>query len=282
MHIRKLLLAATAVTILAVASFSGGLMGQSNAIDGVKVTLPHPVQIGDRVLDPGEYEIRRASNVTDQIVKIFNNDKMVHETNVLTIPNEAKDTPEESKVILHHIGDKYYFDKIWIHGKDTAWEFPLPERVRAEQRELALTIPARYEATSTESSQVAQFEPARSATPNGLAAELDSLAAQQDREQQAALAESERANRAEQDRQAELERQAALDRDRVAALQPEPAPALPTERSEAEESIAPAPETRSESPEQLPETATNWLGFVIGGILLLTASFFLRPAMSQE
>jgi len=270
MHIRKLLLAVTAVSILAFATFSGGLMGQG-LVDGIKVTLPHPVTVGDKVLDPGEYEIRRASSVADQIVKIFNNDKMVYETNVLTIPNEAKDTPEESKVILHHIGDKYYFDKIWIHGKDTAWEFPLPSRARAEQREIAETIPARYEPQQL--AEVVQSE-----TPNGLAAELDALASQQDREQQAALAESERANREERERQAALDRQAELDR--LASLRVEPAPSLPTERSEAE-AIAPAPEPQSESPEQLPETATNWLSFVIGGILLVTASFFLRPARAE-
>jgi hypothetical protein len=286
MHLRKLLLAVTAVTVVALATFSGGLMGQG-LVDGIKVTLPHPVTIDDRVLDPGEYEIRRVSMHQDNALRIFNKDKMVYETNVLTIPAEAKETPEETKVILHHIGDRYYFDKIWMHGKDYAYEFVLPERVRAEQRELALTIPARFEST-----QVAQ----QTEEPQiGLSNQLDALAAQQERDQQsAALADSERANAEEQERlvrerQAEFDRQAQLDREeaernRVAALRPEPAPApapaLATEESEAVE--APTQIAAVQEPEELPATATNWLAYFIGGVLLLTGSLFLRPAHARE
>jgi hypothetical protein len=287
MHFRKLLLAVTAVTVVALATFSGGLMGQG-LVDGIKVTLPHPVTIDDKVLDPGEYEIRRVSAHQDNALRIFNKDKMVYETNVLTIPAEAKETPEETKVILHHIGDRYYFDKIWMHGKDYAYEFVLPERVRAEQRELALTIPARFEST-----QVAQQieEP-----QIGLSNQLDALAAQQERDQQtASLAASERANAEEQERlarerQAEFDRQAQLDREaadreaaernRVAALRPEPAPALATEESQAAET--PTQIASVQEPEELPATATNWLAFVVGGVLLLTLSLFLRPAHARE
>jgi hypothetical protein len=53
---------------------------------------------------------------------------MVYETNVITIPTERKETPEDSKVILHHIGDEYYFDTIWIQGRSFGYQFVLPER----------------------------------------------------------------------------------------------------------------------------------------------------------
>jgi hypothetical protein len=286
MHIRKLLLAVTTVAIVALATFSGGLMGQG-LVDGIKVTLPHPVTIDDKVLDPGEYEIRRVSMHQDNALRIFNKDKMVYETNVLTIPAQAKETPEETKVILHHIGDRYYFDKIWMHGKDYAYEFVLPERVRAEQRELALTIPARFEST-----QVAQVEEPQVGLSDrldaiaaqqdrepqvGLSDRLDIIASQQERDQQAlALVESERL-RAEEEERLVRERQAEFDRQ--AALRPEPAPALATEESEAAESPT---QIAAAQPEELPATATNWLAFVVGGVLLLTLSLFLRPAHARE
>jgi hypothetical protein len=290
MHSRKLLLAVTTVAIVALATFSGGLMGQG-LVDGIKVTLPHPVTIDDRVLDPGEYEIRRVSMHQDNALRIFNKDKMVYETNVLTIPAEAKETPEETKVILHHIGDKYYFDKIWMHGKDYAYEFVLPERVRAEQRELALTVPARFEST-----QVAQVEEPQVGLANqldavaaqqdsepqiGLANQLDALAAQQDRDRQsAALAESERFAAIDSERQVR-ERQAEFDQQ--AALRPEPA--LATEESEVRsESLERESPTQiaAVQPEELPATATNWLAFFLGGSLLLTLSLFFRPAHARE
>jgi hypothetical protein len=285
MHFRKLLLVVIAV---AAVTFSVGLRGQG-LTDGIKVDLPHPVTIGDKVLEPGEYEIRRPSSANRDILQIFNKDKMVYETNVLTVATgpDAKD-PRETKVVLHHIGDAYYFDKIWMEDKNYGWEFPLPERARALQRETALNIPARYEAVqqSSSSSQVSQADPGP-----GLAAQLDAIAAQQDSEQQAlALADSERAERERQaqldrDRQADLDRQAQLDReraerDRVAALQPEPAPVTPPQ---SEARVEPQAELSvSETPEQLPKTATNWLALVIGGFALVTLSFFARPAKAQE
>ena len=139
MRFSKLFLVVIAVAIV---TFSVGLRGQG-LVDGIKVTLPEPVTVGDKVLEPGEYEIRRPSSVNRDILQIFNKDKMVYETNVLTVATgpDAKD-PKETKVILHHIGDAYYFDKIWMEDKNYGWEFPLPERARALQRETALNVPA--------------------------------------------------------------------------------------------------------------------------------------------
>jgi hypothetical protein len=289
MHFRKLLVVVFAI---AVATFSVGLKGQG-LIDGIKVDLPHPVTIGDKVLEPGEYEIRRPSSANRDILQIFNKDKMVYETNVLTVATGPDDKdPRETKVVLHHIGDAYYFDKIWMEDKNYGWEFPLPDRARALQREAALNVPAaRYEAATQSSAlQAPQENPGP-----GLAAQLDAIAAQQDREQQqAALTESQ--NQAERDRQAqldrerqaELDRQAQLDRERaqrdqVAALQPEPAAAAPIQsETRVTESQTRSDQSLSEVPEQLPETATNWLALALGGCVLLTLSFFARPARARE
>jgi len=275
MHFRKLLLVVFAV---AAVTFSVGLRGQG-LIDGIKVTLPQPVTVGDKVLDPGEYEIRRPSSTNRDIIQIFNKDKMVYETNVLTVATgpDAKD-PKETKVVLHHIGDAYYFDKIWMEDKNYGWEFPLPERARALQREAALNVPARYE--TAQSNQVAEVH-----TGPGLAAELDAVIAQDDREQALALADSEKAEherqeQLERDRQAQLDRDREAERDRqsqVAALQPEPAPVTPSQSAQVTE----PQQSISQTPEQLPETATNWLALVMGGFVLLTLSVFARPARAQ-
>jgi len=278
MHLRKLLLVVIALTI---ATFSVGLRGQG-LIDGIKVTLPEAVTVGDKVLQPGEYEIRRPSSANRDILQIFNKDKVVYETNVLTVPTgpDAND-PKETKVILYHIGNAYYFDKIWMEDKNYGWEFPLPERVRALQRETAVNIPARYEtlASAPESTPAVHEGP-------GLAAQLDAVADLQDRDQQAAL-DAERARheadearerqaRADRDRQDELDQQAQLDRNRVAALQPEPTPVIPSQSA-----AEPQSNIQRDTPEQLPETATNWLGFVLGGCLMLTLSLFLRPRAQE-
>ena len=287
MHFRKLLLVVIAVTAV---TFSVGLQGQG-LIDGIKVDLPHPVTIGDKVLEPGEYEIRRPSSANRDILQIFNKDKMVYETNVLTVATGPDDKdPKETKVVLHHIGDAYYFDKIWMEDKNYGWEFPLPDRARALQREAALNVPAaRFEPEA----QVSVSSPVAPAYQGpGLAAQLDAIAAQQGREQEQALAlaDSERAERERQeqldrDRQAELDRQAQLDReradrDRVAALQPEPAPVAPVQSEARVE--AQSERSISDAPEERPRTATNWFALVIGGFALITLSYFARPASVRE
>jgi hypothetical protein len=58
------------------------------------------------VLDPGEYEIRRPSSTNDQVLRFFSNDKFRYQTIAQMIPAESEKPPEETKVILHHIGDK--------------------------------------------------------------------------------------------------------------------------------------------------------------------------------
>jgi len=285
MHLRKLLIVIIAV---AAVTFSVGLRGQG-LIDGIKVTLPQPVTVGDKVLDPGEYEIRRPSSANRDILQIFNKDKMVYETNVLTVATGPDDKDaKETKVVLHHIGDAYYFDKIWMEDKNYGWEFPLPERARALQRESALNVPARADTAQSSSNQVAQVDPGP-----GLGAQLDAVIAQEERDQNAlALADQSKAERdrqeqLERDRQAQLDRdrQDQLDRDRIAAVQPEPAPVAPSQSdarvTEPQQSISAPQQSNSEIPEQLPETATNWFALVIGGFALVTLSFFFRPAKAQ-
>lgn len=267
MNLRNPLFAAVGVVIM---SFAVVVWSQG-VTDGIKVTLPQPVTLGDQVLDPGEYEIRRASTTTDQVLQIFSNDKMRYQAVVITIPTLGKETPEESKVVLHHIGDKYYFDKIWMEGKTYGYEFVLPEEAKSLQRELALDVPARYEPAPAAPEQVAQVD-------QQAEAERAAQSARQAEADRATQAERERQAQLERERQAQLERerQAQAERDRIASVQTERgvAPSTPDSR------VAQA--RQDETRDQLPATASNWLAFFVGGVILLTLSALLRPARRQE
>ena len=61
---------------------------------------------------------------------------------LLTLDNR---TPEDTKVVLHHYGNDYYFDKVWIQGKDYGYEFPLPDSVKSRMRERTEAVRATYE-----------------------------------------------------------------------------------------------------------------------------------------
>ena len=296
MNPRNLFLAVTAVIVLG-ASYT---LKSQGLIDGIKVTLPEPVTVGDVVLDPGQYEIRRASTATDQVLRIFSNDKLKWQTNVLTIPTLGKDTPEETKVILHHIGDKYYFDKIWMEGKDYGYEFVLPDRVRALQKELAVSVPAQYESAKAETAESAAVapvstpsdsQPAQVANADQDKPSDDALAAEAKAQHEAAEREereSERLAKAEHERQEQLarDREAALDRDRVAALQPQEQQPVTPNNADARQDRDSSGIQNNAKPDhpqdQLPATASNWFAYVLGGSLLLAMGGFFRKTRTQE
>ena len=59
-----------------------------------------------------------------RVLLIYSDNGMKFETSAMTIPALDQNTPEHTRVILHHFGNDYYFDKVWIQGKDYGYEFP--------------------------------------------------------------------------------------------------------------------------------------------------------------
>src|SRR3954464_11822216 len=112
---------------------------QGPMYDRVNVNLPYSVSIGERTLPPGDYVIQqlRDQGGGSRVLLIYSDNGMQFETSGMTIPAlEGNNvTQENTRVILHHFGNDYYFDKVWIQGKDYGYEFPLPDSVKARERE---------------------------------------------------------------------------------------------------------------------------------------------------
>jgi hypothetical protein len=121
---------------------------QGPLYDRVNVNLPYSVTVGDRTLPPGDYVIQqlRDQGGNSRVLLIYSDNGMKFETSAMTIPALDQNTPENTKVILHHFGNDYYFDKVWIQGKDYGYEFPLPDNVKARERERAepVSVAATY------------------------------------------------------------------------------------------------------------------------------------------
>src|SRR5688572_10115143 len=276
MNPRNLFFAVASVIVMG-ASFT--LMSQG-LTDGVKVTLPYPVTVDEVVLEPGEYEIRRASSTTDQILRFFDKDKLRYQTVAITIPAEEQRVPEETKIVLHHIGDKYYFDKIWMEGKTYGYEFPLPERARALQRELAVTVPAKYESVQGAAVTAAAAQVPVTQGSNPVENSPADAAAQESQNREVRDAQVEPFNN---------------DPQQVAALQQEqretPAPGIDSRQQNAQtgqdaqrprESVQTSQDNAAAAGrerDELPATASNWLAYMLGGgLLLMTAGLLRRTA----
>jgi hypothetical protein len=157
---RFLLVACAAAFALAI--FPAITQAQGPLYDKVIVNLPYTVTIGDHVLQPGPYVIRQAENPggSSQVLRFYSDDGRQFETSALTIPVEDIGTARDTKLVLHHFGQDYYMDKIWIQGKNYGYEFPLPANVKARERErlAPLTVAATYQAEAPPQ-EVAQAAP---------------------------------------------------------------------------------------------------------------------------
>lgn len=143
---------AAGVTALGLATWMTPSKAQGPLYDRVNVNLPYSVTIGDRTLQPGDYVIQqlRDQGGNSRVLLIYSDKGMRFETSAMTIPTLDQNTPEDTKVVLHHFGPDYYFDKVWIQGKNYGYEFPLPDSVKARQRERGepISVAATYQSTS--------------------------------------------------------------------------------------------------------------------------------------
>jgi hypothetical protein len=127
--------------------------------DRVNVNLPYSVTVGDRTLPPGDYVIQqlRDQGGGSRVLLIYSDNGMKFETSAMTIPALDQNTPEKTNVILHHFGNDYYFDKVWIQGKDYGYEFPLPDSVKSRQKERMepVSVAANYSSVPQTQTQTA-------------------------------------------------------------------------------------------------------------------------------
>jgi hypothetical protein len=147
MNVKNLLVAVSVLAIVAIAALAQGPL-----YDKVIVDLPYSVTIGNKVLQPGNYVIRQnpSEGGGGRVLLIYSDKGRHFETSAMTIAALDTLTPKDTKVVLHRFGNDYFFDKIWIQGKNYGYEFPLPESVKSRERERMqpVNVAARYESTT--------------------------------------------------------------------------------------------------------------------------------------
>ncbi len=134
---------------LGLAALVTSARAQGPLYDMVYVNLPYSVTIGNKTLQPGDYVIKELpSEDKSRVLTIYSNHGMTFEASAMTIPAYKVLTPDNTTVSLHHFANDYYFDRIFIQGKNYGYEFPLPNSVKQREKEALtpVTVAARYEA----------------------------------------------------------------------------------------------------------------------------------------
>ena len=115
---------------------AAGAMAQGPMYDQVIVNLPYSVTLNDKTLPAGSYTIEEdRSTAKNYILHILGDNGMKLEATVQTIPALKNQTPEQTQVILDHVGNDYYFDKMWIQGKDYGYQFLKPDTLKSREKE---------------------------------------------------------------------------------------------------------------------------------------------------
>jgi hypothetical protein len=244
---------------------------QGPLYDRVNVNLPYSVTIGERTLQPGDYVIQqlRDSGGGSRVLLIYSDSGMKFETSAMTIPALDNRTPEDTKVVLHHVGNDYYFDKVWIQGKDYGYQFPLPDAVRSRERERAepLSVAAKYStvqqtesSSTTTTSNTAETAAVQPTTP---ATTPTTTRSTTQREQPAEVAQT----------PATTPATPAPVTTQPATMQPATTQSATTQPS----TMTAADRGMTESADRsMPDTAAGWLMMLLGGGALSGAGLALR------
>jgi hypothetical protein len=165
------------VLALGLATLAMPARAQGPMYDTVYVNLPYSITIGDKTLQPGDYVIQELQTQNkSRVLDMYSNHGRTFETSAITIPAYKVVPPDSTSVVLHHFGNDYYFDKVWIEGKNYGYEFPLPNRVKEREKELLqpITVAAQYQAETPQAAvpppveqqpEIAQAQPAPAPQP---------------------------------------------------------------------------------------------------------------------
>jgi hypothetical protein len=228
--------------------------------DRVIVDMPYTTNVGNKTLQPGEYVIQRlhSQSGNGRVLLIYSDNGMKFETSTMSIPVLDPDTARDTKIVLTKVGDEYFYDKIWVQGKQYGYEIPLPKEARLRRDELMarVNVPAST-STITTTTQTAQ-EP----LPVETAAAVEPPPIETPQEQAPAIAD--------------VEPQA---NEPVVAANPVPLqeePAVDDIPSDVAQSANREMDQNPAPAAELPATAAGWLAMMLGGSGLLGAGMMMR------
>lgn len=227
--------------------------------DRVIVDMPYTTTVGDKTLEPGEYVIKRlhSQSGNGRILLIYSDNGMKFQTSTMTIPVLDLNTARDTKVILTKIGDDYYYNKVWVQGKQYGYEIPLPKSARLRRDELMAQVTVPGSTSSSSSTITTTTQTAEAEAP--LVAEAEPV------EAPPVIAE---------------ERQVVEEQVNEPVVAANPVPVQ--EEPAAEEIPADLPVSanremdQNPAPAELPRTAAGWLALMLSGSGLLGAGMMLR------
>jgi hypothetical protein len=249
----------------------GKIQGQGPLYDRVEVNLPYSVTIENRTLQPGDYVIQqlRSASGDSRVLLIYSDNGMKFETTAMTIPTLDPNTARKTEVVLHHFGTDYYFDKIWVQGKDYGYEFPLPNNVKQREKEemQPVSVAANYSATPAPAETATNNQQTTTAATN----QKTTTAATNQNTTTAANNQQTVPPATQQQTTAATQQQTMPPATQQQATVP-PAQQPATQQAQ----TTPQEANREAPPTTMPHTSADWLMMLLGGGSLSGLGMYLR------
>jgi len=247
-----------ATLALGIATFVSPAAKAQPLDDRVNVTMPYTTIIGHKTLPPGDYVIQRMPNASGgRVLLIYSDNGMKFETSAITIPCLDPKVARDTKIVLSRIGDDYFYDKVWVQGKEYGYEFILPKEARMRRKELMAKVTVPGTLSTSNSTITTTTETARASEPAVITQENSEIQAETKVDTETTT----------------LEAQAT-----VPAPEVTPAPEVFSESSSADREMDqnPAPAPVPAERITMPTTASDWMGMLAGSSALLGLGVFLR------
>lgn len=140
----KSILASAAVAVamgLAILATPTKVDAQQIGTDRFDIALSHPVTIGKKVLQPGNYSIEPVNiaggDAPALSISLVSPDYgMKFQTTAMIVLTAQTSVQPETRVLPRHVGHTYYFERIWVKGSTYGYDFPLPKDVKGRGREV--------------------------------------------------------------------------------------------------------------------------------------------------
>ena len=92
----------------------------------MKVNIPFSFVVGKTMLPAGEYSVK-GLGFDGSAISIRKSDNAANSL-TLSIACESLKTPQQSKLVFHRYGDRYFLVQIWTAGSNSGHQFPKSRR----------------------------------------------------------------------------------------------------------------------------------------------------------
>jgi hypothetical protein len=97
--------------------------------------VPFAFVAGKATLPAGNYIIRQDSSLPNSVL-MLQNEEPGPGALVVTNSTESLRTSDDSKLVFHRYGNKYFLAEVWASGRNTGWQVP-PSRSERELSRVA-------------------------------------------------------------------------------------------------------------------------------------------------